>query len=78
VLYGLVMRERPGTVNERATRRLQWHYPEGATPVAEYWFATEDPSVVAIAETDDPKHHSDTIGSAIRCNTQQPTERKAL
>jgi Protein of unknown function (DUF3303) len=54
VLYGLVMRGRPGTVNERATRRLQWQYPEGVTPVAEYWFATEDPSVVAIVETDDP------------------------
>jgi hypothetical protein len=54
MLFGLVMRARPGTLNERAVRRMQWQVPEGVTIVAEYWFPTDDPSVVAIVEADNP------------------------
>lgn len=53
MLYGMVIKGHPGTGNERAVRRLQWQYPEGVTSVAEYWFGTDDPSVVATVETDD-------------------------
>ncbi len=54
MLYGLVLRAHPGTLNERITRRLRWQFPEGVTSVAEYWFPTNDPSVVSIVEADDP------------------------
>jgi hypothetical protein len=54
VLYGLVARAHPGTLNERVTRRAQWQFPEGVNIVAEYWFPTNDPSVVTIVEADDP------------------------
>jgi hypothetical protein len=54
VLYGIVLRAHPRTFNERATRRAQWQPPEGVTIVAEYWFPTDDPSVVSIVEADDP------------------------
>jgi hypothetical protein len=54
MLFGLVMRARPGTLNERSVRRMQWQVPERVTIVAEYWFPTDDPSVVAIVEADNP------------------------
>ena len=54
MLYGLVARAHPGTLNERVTRRAQWQVPEGVNIVAEYWFPTNDPSVVTILEADDP------------------------
>ena len=54
VLYGLVLRAHPGTLNESLTRRAQWQVPEGVNIVAEYWFPTNDPSVVSIVEADDP------------------------
>ena len=54
VLYGVVLRAHPGTFNERAARRAQWQPPEGVTIVAEYWFPTDDPSVVSIVQADDP------------------------
>ena len=54
MLYGLVARAHPGTLNERVTRRAQWQFPEGVNIVAEYWFPTNDPSVVTILEADDP------------------------
>jgi hypothetical protein len=52
MLFGLVMRGRPGTLNERSVRRMQWQAPEGVTIVAEYWFPTDDPSVIAIVEAE--------------------------
>jgi len=54
MLYGMVMKGLPGTLNEGIARRPQWLPPEGVNIVAEYWFSTTDPSVVAIAEADDP------------------------
>ena len=53
VLFGLVMKGRPGTLNERSAGRVQWQIPEGVNIVAEYWFPTDDPSVVATAEMGD-------------------------
>ncbi len=52
MLFGLVMKGRPGTLNERGIRRVQWQVPEGVNIVAEYWFPTDDPSVVAIVEAE--------------------------
>ena len=54
MLHAMVMKGRPGTLNESIARRPQWQPPEGVNIVAEYWFPTTDPSVVAIAEADDP------------------------
>jgi hypothetical protein len=53
VLFGLVMNGRPGTLNERSARRMQWQPPEGVNVVGEYWFPTDYPSVVAIVEAED-------------------------
>jgi hypothetical protein len=53
VLFGLVMRGRPGTLQERSVRRVQWQIPEGVNVIGEYWFPTDDPSVVAIVEAED-------------------------
>ncbi len=52
MLFAVVLRAHTGTLNERAARRLQWQYPEGVKPVAEYWLQTDDPSVFAVVETD--------------------------
>ncbi len=49
----MVLRGRPGTLQERSARRVQWQPPEGVSIVAEYWFPTDDPSVVAIVEAED-------------------------
>ena len=53
MLFALVMKGRPGTLQERSLRRLQWQPPEGVNIVGEYWFPTDDPSVVAIVEAED-------------------------
>ena len=53
MLFALVMKGRPGTLKERSVRRLQWQPPEGVNIVGEYWFPTDDPSVVAIVEAED-------------------------
>ncbi|MCA1740653.1 MAG: DUF3303 domain-containing protein [Actinobacteria bacterium] len=52
MLFAVVLRAHTGTLNERAARRLQWQYPEGVKPVAEYWLQMDDPSVFAVVETD--------------------------
>lgn len=53
MLFGLVLKGRPGTLQERSARRVQWQVPEGVNVVGEYWFPTDDPSVVAIVEAED-------------------------
>ena len=50
MLFVVVLRAHPGTPNERAARRMQWDYPEGVKPVAEYWLQTDDPSVISVVE----------------------------
>ncbi len=53
MLFVIVLKAHPGTLNERATRRMQWEYPEGIKSVAEYWLHTDDPSVIAVVEAED-------------------------
>ena len=50
MLLAVVMRAEPGTLNERYARRLQWQYPQGITPVAEYWVHSSELSVFAVVE----------------------------
>jgi hypothetical protein len=52
VLFALVMKGRPGTLKESSVHRLQWQPPDGVNIVGEYWFPTDDPSVVAIVEAE--------------------------
>ena len=56
MLFTALLKVREGsTLSERAPRRLQYTYPEGAKPVSEYWLQTTDPSnphVVATYEAD--------------------------
>lgn len=54
MLFVVVLKAHPGTLRERAARRVQWEYPEGVTSVAEYWLETDDPSVMAVIEVDHP------------------------
>lgn len=53
MLFVIVLKAHPGTLEERAQRRMRWQYPDGVTPVAEYWLETDDPSVISIVELDD-------------------------
>lgn len=53
MLFVVVLRAHAGTLNERAARRMQWDYPEGVKPVAEYWLQTDDPSVISVVEVED-------------------------
>ena len=52
MLLAVVMRAQPGTLNERYGRRLQWQYPQGITPVAEYWIHSSELSVFAVVEAE--------------------------
>ena len=56
MLFTALLKVRGGSIiNDRAPRRLQYSYPEGAKPVSEYWLQTTDPSdphVVATFEAD--------------------------
>ena len=52
MLFVSLLKTRAGTTKERIARRLEWQYPEGARPVAEYWLQTPDPTVVAVTESD--------------------------
>ncbi len=42
MLFVTVLKAHPGTLAEMAARRLQWKYPEGVKPVAEYWLQTDE------------------------------------
>ena len=52
MLLAVVMRAQPGTLSERYARRLQWQYPQGVTPVAEYWLHSSDLSVFAVVQAE--------------------------
>ena len=52
MLLAVVMRAHPGTLNERYARRVQWQYPQGITPVAEYWIHSSELSVFAVVEAE--------------------------
>jgi hypothetical protein len=44
---------RAGTDRERIARRMQWSYPPGVKPAAEYWLQTDNPKLISICEADD-------------------------
>ena len=43
---------RTGNLAEATKRRVEWQYPEGARPVAEYWLQIPEPSVISVFEAD--------------------------
>ena len=53
MLFVALLKARPGTTQERVTRRMEWKAPEGgAQGVAEYWLETLDPAVIAVCKAD--------------------------
>ena len=53
MLFIVLLKARPGTVQERIDRRLEWEAPEeGAQRIAEYWLQTPDPAVIVVCEAD--------------------------
>ena len=53
MLFAVLLKAKGATPAERTARRLQWQYPEGLRPVAEYWLGSAELSVIAIVEADD-------------------------
>ena len=52
MLFTALLKVRGGSIiNDRAPRRLQYSYPEGAKPVSEYWLQTTDPSLPHVVVT---------------------------
>lgn len=55
--YVMLLRWKQGLSREQRDgalmRRAGWKYPSGASVIAEYWPAAEDPAVVSIFRTDD-------------------------
>jgi len=41
------------TMRERVARRINWQYPPGVRVAAEYWLMSNEPTLIAVAETDD-------------------------
>lgn len=41
-----------GTEQERLARRMQWQYPQGVKPIAEYWTLGAEYGVVSIVEAE--------------------------
>ena len=52
MLFVALLKEHPGTVRERAKRRMTWEYPEGVRVRAEYWLQTHDPGGILVCEVD--------------------------
>ena len=53
MLFVALLTTKPGsTFQEGGARRLQWSYPEGMSPVAEYWLETDSPRVVSVFEAE--------------------------
>ena len=44
--------KKKGNVQETMSHRIEWEYPEGITPVSEYWLQTDDPHIICVYETD--------------------------
>jgi hypothetical protein len=53
MLFVALGKQRAGTTKERVVRRMQWDYPPGGAPVAEYWLQSSDPVVVVVMEAAD-------------------------
>ena len=56
MLYAAGLDAHPGSMRERATRRLEWKHPEGLRVVAEYWLETLNPAAFVVFETDSIQH----------------------
>ena len=41
------------TTKQRVARRVNWKYPAGLKVVGEYWLQSNDPTLIAILETQD-------------------------
>ncbi len=53
MLFVALLKTKPGTIQERNTRRLEWKAPkEGAQVVAEYWLQTLDPAAIVVCKAD--------------------------
>jgi len=52
MLFVALLKPMAETPESRTARRVEWQYPEGIHPVAEYWLQTSDPQVIAIFEAD--------------------------
>ncbi len=52
MLYVSLLKQKTGTPQKDLARRVQWRYPEGLRPIAEYWLQTTNPTVIAIYEAD--------------------------
>jgi hypothetical protein len=53
MLFVATLKATGGTEAERTARRLEWDYPEGVKPIAEYWIMGGDVTVVSVFETND-------------------------
>ena len=51
MLFVALLKVKSGTEKERASRRLQWDTPEGATIKAEYWLHACNPQCIVILES---------------------------
>lgn len=52
MLFVALMTVTGGTAEERIAQRLEWDYPEGIRPVAEYWLQNAEPTVISVFEAD--------------------------
>ena len=52
MLFVALLKVTGGTVEERIGRRMEWQFPEGIQPVAEYWLQGVDPAVIAVFEAE--------------------------
>ena len=43
---------RTGGFAEGTKRRMEWQYPEGMRPIAEYWLQIPAPNVISVFEAD--------------------------
>ena len=51
MLFVALLTTKPGsTFQEGGARRLQWSYPEGMLPVAEYWLETDSSRAASVFE----------------------------
>jgi hypothetical protein len=52
MLFAALLKAHPGTVQERAARRVEWQHPEEIQVVAEYWLQTLDPAGIVVCKAD--------------------------
>jgi hypothetical protein len=52
MLFVALLKAKGGTYQSRTGHRVEWDYPDGVKPVAEYWLQSGDVSVVAAFEAD--------------------------